>query len=146
MKIILLVIFFLIVGFLVYSLTDSKFNTQEYLLEECNSIDKTLYSDALYAKYSFEFISECRSIDKMSCEQQNGKWFAPDVYGSCLLPTTDLGTECSDSSQCEGYCEAKPEAVPGTDDTGICSSFTNDICFTPVRNGTVQVTSCYWII
>jgi len=61
----------------------------------------------------FATIEECQEVcekkepkDKESCEKLGGTWMIRDVE-VCSLPTSDSEKECSDSSQCEGYCIAE---------------------------------------
>ncbi len=38
-----------------------------------------------------------------ACISRSGEWVGS--YEECLLPTSDGGLACTDSSQCQGYCE-----------------------------------------
>ncbi len=46
--------------------------------------------------------------DKATCEAQGGRWgrIGLSPVESCNLPTSDAGTVCSDSSECESLCIA----------------------------------------
>ena len=46
--------------------------------------------------------------DQATCEARGGKWgkIGLSPRDACNLPTTDAGTVCSDSSECEGACVA----------------------------------------
>ncbi len=61
---------------------------------------------------------------------------------SCNLPTSDKGKECTDSSQCESFCQAKEGAEIGSEGTGICYGYQWDYCQQAVRGGIVQSMEC----
>ncbi len=44
-----------------------------------------------------------RLLIKESCELEGG--FFVEALDQCKLPATDAGKACSDSSECEGFCE-----------------------------------------
>ena len=82
-----------------------------------------------------------------SCESQGG--FFVEVHGGiCQLPTTDAGKVCSDSSECEGFCEAN--LVPGelskiasgeqVKKAGACGQWKNFFsgCFYIIEDGAVE--------
>ena len=86
--------------------------------------------------------------DKISCEMLGGKWQSidsPDNRHICNLPTADGGKECSDSSQCESFCQAKEGTERGQQTTGQCHGWKTSItpCFTTVNNGISEAPSCY---
>ncbi len=86
--------------------------------------------------------------DKESCESKNGKW---GIHGlapveSCILPRSDAGEECRDSSECEGECvlEKMPENLEEDQEViGKCSEW-NPLygCYTFVENGKVSGAMC----
>ena len=60
------------------------------------------------------------------CLARGGSWTAlglpmPDKPKTCDIRTTDAGTNCSDSSQCQGICLAPAGALNGVAATGKCS-------------------------
>ncbi len=86
------------------------------------------------------------NIEKMECETKGGIMISHGgpSGAACALPTTDVGTECSDSSQCRGFCDAKPDAINVSNYTGSCSKYDRTYsCFNHVRNGTVIARMCY---
>jgi hypothetical protein len=50
-----------------------------------------------------------KPTDQAACEAQGGKWGPIGLYPQevCNLPTTDAGTTCTDSSQCQSACVAE---------------------------------------
>lgn len=57
---------------------------------------------------------------------------------SCLWPTKDGGKACTDTSQCEGVCEAPFGTLLGTRVTGTCAAKAADIrggCVNEVAGG-----------
>ena len=62
---------------------------------------------------------------QLQCEAAGGEWarwsiFSPDPF--CNLRTSDGGTPCTDSSQCEGDCiSSESDCAEGI--TGECSEF-----------------------
>lgn len=54
--------------------------------------------------------------DKETCEENSGKWGIHHLeqIESCILPASDSGKTCTDSSQCESKCIAsEPESNDG---------------------------------
>jgi len=43
-------------------------------------------------------------VNQADCETMNGQWNEDEI--KCYVATDDAGQECSDSSQCQGYCAA----------------------------------------
>jgi len=83
---------------------------------------------------------------KEQCEIAGGLW---GIWGNqypaiaeCNPSTSDGGMECSDSSQCQSFCQAKEGAQIGTEDTGMCYGYELAICLQEVRNGTVDPQWC----
>lgn len=86
--------------------------------------------------------------DRISCEQAGGKWGSwRDMLNAtpeCNLPTSDAGKECTDSSQCESYCQAEEGAKRGDQASGRCYEWQSVYtCMQEVRGGVVDVTWCY---
>jgi hypothetical protein len=64
-------------------------------------------------------------LSQPACKQRGGRW-AGDVQGrgrltGCILPTTDSGKSCLDSSECEGVCLAQNNNLKD----GRCNAWTN---------------------
>ena len=85
-------------------------------------------------------------VGRNECESTGGKWGIwsnyPFVSGTCNPPTSDARAECTDSSQCESFCQAKEGAVIGSDDTGMCYGFELAICMQEIKNGVVDPEWC----
>ncbi len=85
--------------------------------------------------------------DKESCEARGGEWKIwrdiPDATPECNLPTTDGGKRCTDSSQCESYCQAPKGTDIGAEVVGECYKFKIAICMQEVRNGVADAKWCY---
>jgi len=99
---------------------------------KCRTID---------GKQFVEFIPE----DK-ECEMSGGLWGlwgnAVDSAEQCNPTTTDQGAECTDSSQCQSYCQAKDGSGINSNDSGTCYGFEYAICMQEINNGTVQPEWC----
>ena len=59
------------------------------------------------------------------------------------IPTSDSGKECTDSIQCESYCQAPKGSEIGAKVVGSCYEFMAAICMQEVRNGIADATWCY---
>ena len=79
-------------------------------------------------------ISVAIGISSLSSDQQSEDFIHPPKY---LLesPTSDGGKECTDSSQCESYCQAKEGAEVGSHVTGMCYAFKEATCMEEVIDG-----------
>ncbi len=99
---------------------------------------------------------QCRTADgkhfveiipgKEQCEIAGGLW---GIWGNqvpvivlCNPSTSDAGKECSDSSQCQSFCQAKEGAQIGIEATGMCYEYEFAICMQEVRNGAVDAEWC----
>ncbi len=79
------------------------------------------------------------------CDKVGGMLFQPflDERGPlCNLPTSDAGTECIDSSQCESHCQAKEGAEAGSQESGLCYGYQHASCWQVVIDGKVQQMEC----
>jgi hypothetical protein len=83
----------------------------------------------------FLAVAAACSDPREDCEARDGEWVEPHIgadTGSCALPTSDAGKECSDGDECEGFCEAVhfedgEEGAPVL--PGECSAWTTvDYC------------------
>ena len=61
----------------------------------------------------------------------------------CHLPTFDGGKACTDSSQCESYCQAPGGTEIDTEIIGQCYGFEEAICMQEVRDGIADAEWCY---
>jgi len=52
----------------------------------------------------------------------------------CNFPTMDAGKECTDSNQCESFCQVKEGTEIGSMATGECYGFNLAICMQEVQN------------
>jgi hypothetical protein len=84
----------------------------------------------VYTRYNTEWI----------CKHSGGTFWK--VRSVCVLPTSDVGKECSDSSECESYCIAPGGVEVGTKAYGKCLERTDANCIKEVENGIVQKQWC----
>jgi len=84
--------------------------------------------------------------NQKQCEDVDGLW---GIWGNqvpvielCNPSTSDGGKECSDSSQCQSFCQAKEGAQIGIEDAGMCYGYELAICLQEVRNGVVVPEWC----
>ncbi|WP_067521568.1 hypothetical protein [Endozoicomonas ascidiicola] len=80
------------------------------------------------------------------CSAQNGAWRQVgrlQIY-SCVLPASDAGKACADSSDCQVGCIVKGTVVtPGVEVVGQCLESTDQFgCRTYVSNGKAEHTLC----
>ncbi len=84
--------------------------------------------------------------NQKQCEDIDGLWGIwsnrSPATASCNPSTSDGGKECSDSSQCQSFCQAKEGAQIGIEDTGMCYEYEFAICMQEVRNGVVDPEWC----
>ena len=79
------------------------------------------------------------------CDGVGGMLFQPfhnERGPLCNLPTLDAGTECTDESQCESYCQAKEGAEAGSQESGLCYGYQEASCMQSVLNGVVDQMWC----
>ena len=90
---------------------------------------------------------EISPADKESCETLGGVWKVwgdtRDSKPGCNLPTTDSGKSCTDSSQCESYCEAPKGSAIDAKVEGKCYGFKIAGCMQEVKNGLAAAAWCY---
>jgi len=99
---------------------------------------------------------QCRTADgkhfveiipgKEQCEIAGGLWGiwgnqAPAI-AECNPSTSDGGKECSDSSQCQSFCQAKEGSEINSESVGMCYGYELAICMQEVRNGVAQNEWC----
>ena len=99
---------------------------------------------------------QCRTADgkhfveiipgKEQCEIAGGLW---GIWGnqlsataSCNPATSDVGKECTDSSQCQSFCQANEGAEINSEEAGKCYGYELTICMQEVRNGVVDAEWC----
>ena len=99
---------------------------------------------------------QCRTIDgkhfvesiseNKECEINGGVWGvwgnAFPIEESCNLSTLDAGVECTDSSQCQSFCQAKEGSEINSETTGMCYGYELAICIQTIENGIVQNELC----
>ena len=104
-------------------------------------IDEATWIMIVYNSLMMEPIS-----DQKQCQVSGGLWGVwtntYEAVEQCNPSTTDSGIECTDSSQCQSYCQAKEGSEINTEDTGLCHGFQLAICMQEVRNGLVQPEWC----
>ena len=87
------------------------------------------------------------AIDQESCEEVGGEWKvwgnALGAVAECNLPTSDSGKICSDSSECESYCEAPSGSEIGSRVVGECHGLELAICMQEVKGGIAEATWCF---
>ncbi len=80
------------------------------------------------------------------CLLSGGLWGiwsnAVDSSPECNPPTSDQGKECTDSTQCQSFCQAKEGSEINSEDTGMCYGYELAICMQEVRNGLVEPEWC----
>ena len=86
--------------------------------------------------------------NKKTCEEQGGIWSIwsniENPIKECNLPTSDGGKECTDSSQCESYCQAPEDSEIDSSVIGKCYEWKKTIvCMQEVRSGIADATWCY---
>ena len=90
---------------------------------------------------------EINPTNKESCETLGGVWKvwgdARNPQPECNLPTSDSGKSCTDSSQCESYCEAPKGSAIGAKAEGKCYGFKIAGCMQEVKNGLAAAEWCY---
>lgn len=93
-----------------------------------------------------------KEIDVDACERQGGVVRGVCMLGlpACVLPYTDAGQVCTDSSECEGRCLLNEEG-PGTEDRplagadaiGVCETDDNPCgCWSEIKEGAIQRRLC----
>src|SRR6476469_8203214 len=106
------------------------------------------------------FLTSCASAphdvkprsEASQCAKKDGRMVAYGQYGEqCEWPSTDAGTACRDSSQCQGYCDpvvdsAGKPADRGAPSRGVCSPYESDSnfpnCGVVISNGVVEGAPC----
>ncbi|MDO8669213.1 MAG: hypothetical protein Q7K65_02880 [Candidatus Buchananbacteria bacterium] len=85
--------------------------------------------------------------ERAECELKGGKWINHgDLYPPkpvCNLPTADAGKKCTDSDQCESYCQAPKNSKIGVNTTGTCYEWKLAECMQEVKDGKAEATWCY---
>lgn len=85
-----------------------------------------------------------RPTTEESCKAVGGRWIRTmkgDTF-HCVLPTTDGGTSCTDSSQCQSWCQAPNGAKSGDEVTGTCYDWDSADCLQEVRKGKAESQMC----
>jgi len=96
-------------------------------------------------KFVDHILLDPRDLSEEECLANGGEWgiwWLTDNPPWCNLPTYDGGTECTDSSECESFCQAKEGSEFGSYGTGTCYEKTFSSCFNEILNSTVQGEMC----
>lgn len=95
----------------------------------------------IFVLYNFFIKGLIELNNEKLCKNAGGKWGLWSNLRSrgyeCNLPTSDAGKECTDSSQCENFCQAPEEAKEGSKVVGKCYGFQKSIGRQEVKNGIV---------
>ena len=83
--------------------------------------------------------------DEQGCLDAGGRWedWGGDGEQACNLPTSDAGRPCTDSRECESYCEAPQGTEPGDSVEGACYGWKHASCMQEVRDGAAEPEWCY---
>jgi len=80
------------------------------------------------------------------CQLSGGIWGiwsnAVDSSESCNASTSDEGIECTDSAQCQSFCQAIEGSEINSESTGMCYGYELAICMQVVQTGIVQPEWC----
>ena len=94
----------------------------------------------------FENVPEMIVESENTCENEGGLWGiwgnAIDSSPMCNPSTSDGGKECTDSSQCQSFCQANQGAEILSEGAGMCYGYELAICMQEVHNGVVQPEWC----
>jgi len=84
--------------------------------------------------------------NQKQCKDIDGLWGIwgnqPSLTASCNPATSDVGKECTDSSQCQSFCQANEGAEINSEEAGTCYGYELAICMQEVRNGVVEFEWC----
>ena len=85
------------------------------------------------------------AVDKERCKADGGsiRGVGSISYPVCVIPYSDAGKVCTDSSQCTGKCQAE-RADSGAPTTGQCQADSHDKfgCYSEIVAGVAQGTVC----
>jgi hypothetical protein len=80
------------------------------------------------------------------CQLSGGLWGiwsnAFDSSESCNASTSDQGKKCTDSTQCQSFCQAKEGSEINSESAGMCYGYELATCMQVVQNGVVQNEWC----
>ena len=100
---------------------------------------------------SVEIKKECYAGDETACENVGGYWgvIGNPPHGTppnCIFPTSDAGKECTDSEQCESFCEAPEGSNPDEEVIGNCYEYDSGLdrggCRREVKEGIFYSWTC----
>lgn len=116
------------------------------VLSACSSYSGAVESGETSA-LKMSLIERANSIpSKSMCDAEGGSWQKVGrlQLDACVLPSSDAGSSCTDSTQCEVACVSMNNNVkPGDQVYGVCSESTNLFgCHTYVSDGTAEHTLC----
>jgi len=86
-------------------------------------------------KLTYEEEQKCLDANGIWEQGQTGEFF-------CNLPTSDAGKECTDSNECESFCQAPNGIEPGSKTNGRCYGWKFSWCMQEVSNGIAGHTGC----
>jgi hypothetical protein len=96
----------------------------------------------LFLSWSASNTGESFPNTRAECEARRGNWLGGHSR-MCLVSAMDTGKNCSDSTQCDGLCEASSKAVVGKSAQGTCSNHVREYhCYRPVSRGIVRSGPC----
>jgi hypothetical protein len=85
-------------------------------------------------------------LSEHQCQAQGGVVQEVGMFATpaCVIPFSDAGKTCLDSSECLGLCKAAPEAIVGESASGTCQRDNQDIfgCYDEVKEGVVVEGMC----
>ncbi len=119
----------------------------ELLVKQSNGIPACVKPTSVAKLVERGWALETSSIDSfVECEIAGGLW---DIWGnqlsataSCNPATSDVGKECTDSSQCQSFCQANEGAEINSEEAGTCYGYELAICMQEVRNGVIDFEWC----
>ncbi|MHA7733379.1 hypothetical protein [Nitrosopumilus sp. S6] len=107
-----------------------------------------LIINSLYVQQTrfIDFVESGGDLTETECLAIDGKWeiraYVRNSQPHCNLPTSDEGKRCTDSTQCESFCQAEDDVQYGTQSIGICYGYQFATCANQVINGTASGMIC----
>ena len=84
------------------------------------------------------------ATSEQDCAAVRGEWRHHGISVSrvCVVPTTDGGKTCKDTSDCQGTCQAASGTKAGQKVLGVCAEIFRPACSQPVVRGIAQPRIC----
>lgn len=86
------------------------------------------------------------ATQEASCVAEGGKWTVVDDHGQmvgvCIPATSDAGSACSDSDDCESWCQAPVGTEVGAEVEGTCYGWVDTDCIQAVEDGMAEAEVC----